>query len=459
MKLFQFYIYAVCIIYTMISMSCHKKDYLSEDPIADSNLLHNLENLQGLLDNEIILNTTPNIGDLSSDNYFIRPSVENLLSQQERNLYLWAQDVFMNEGSIPDWNIPYEQVFYCNTVLEALNKIQRVSSNQTWWNGIKGTALFLRGNAFYNLAQLFMLPYDSQTAATDLGLPLRLTDDISEMLVRSTVQETYEQIISDLTAATDLLPQEVDTAHLNRPSKPAALALLSKVFLSMRMYEVAGTYADSCLMMHNKLLNYNTLAVNTLRPFLINNPEILFYSTISPYITFGSLTQSRAIIDSLLYRSYDSSDLRRSLFYNIVKGEPVIKSSYSATSYLFSGVALDEIYLIKSECLARAGHLTAALENVNILLRNRYKPGTFTPLKATTTQEALQIILTERRKELPFRNIRWTDLRRLNKEGRNIRLARIIFGQQYELEPNSPRYVLPIPFDVITFTNMQQNPR
>jgi hypothetical protein len=147
------------------------------------------------------------------------------------------------------------------------------------------------------------------------------------------------------------------------------------------------------------------------------------------------------------------------LFYNIVKGEPVIKSSYSATSYLFSGVALDEIYLIKSECLARAGHLTAALENVNILLRNRYKPGTFTPLKATTTQEALQIILTERRKELPFRNIRWTDLRRLNKEGRNIRLARIIFGQQYELEPNSPRYVLPIPFDVITFTNMQQNPR
>jgi hypothetical protein len=67
--------------------------------------------------------------------------------------------------------------------------------------------------------------------------------------------------------------------------------------------------------------------------------------------------------------------------------------------------------------------------------------------------------LLERRRELLFRGLRFTDLLRLNKEGYQIALLRNLNGQQYALPPNSPLYVLPIPPDEIALTGEEQNPR
>ncbi|MFP9100715.1 RagB/SusD family nutrient uptake outer membrane protein [Flavobacterium sp. RHBU_24] len=88
--------------------------------------------------------------------------------------------------------------------------------------------------------------------------------------------------------------------------------------------------------------------------------------------------------------------------------------SYDGSPLPFSGIATDEIYLIKSECLARAGKFTEAMQVLNTLLEKRWIAGTFFPLSATGTA-ALDIILSERRKELVLRGLRWSDLRRLNK--------------------------------------------
>ena len=69
--------------------------------------------------------------------------------------------------------------------------------------------------------------------------------------------------------------------------------------------------------------------------------------------------------------------------------------------------------------------------------------------------------LIERRKELLYRGLRWTDLRRLNKEtGRQTLLQRTIAGQSYSLPASDPRYTLLIPDNVISFNpGMHQNPR
>jgi len=56
-----------------------------------------------------------------------------------------------------------------------------------------------------------------------------------------------------------------------------------------------------------------------------------------------------------------------------------------------------------------------------------------------------------------MRTLRYTDLKRLNKEGANITLTRFIKGQTYTLLPNDPRYALPIPDDVIQVSGMPQN--
>jgi hypothetical protein len=89
---------------------------------------------------------------------------------------------------------------------------------------------------------------------------------------------------------------------------------------------------------------------------------------------------------------------------------------------------------------------------------NRYK-GAFVPFTASTKEQALSIILSERRKELPCRGVRWTDIRRLNLEGANIKPARIINNQYYELPVNSSLYALPLPPDAVALGNYQQNIR
>jgi hypothetical protein len=100
------------------------------------------------------------------------------------------------------------------------------------------------------------------------------------------------------------------------------------------------------------------------------------------------------------------------------------------------------------------------MAELNTPLQNRWLQGTFTAVCAASSASALDIILVERRKELAFRGLRWTDLRRLNKEGRNISLTRLLNGSVYQLNPNSPDYILPIPPDVLGFNpNIQQNPR
>jgi len=98
--------------------------------------------------------------------------------------------------------------------------------------------------------------------------------------------------------------------------------------------------------------------------------------------------------------------------------------------------------------------------DLDTLLVIRRKTDTYVPLTAGSADEALSIVLTERRKELVMRGLRWTDLGRLNEDSRFAKtLTRQIAGTSYTLPPNDPRYVLLIPNEVIQFTKMEQNSR
>jgi hypothetical protein len=384
------------------------------------------------------------------------------LDAREHNAYLWTKDIFQGQGLVEDWDIPYKQVFYANVVLEGLAGITMDNVNRQQWQNEQGAALFIRAYAFYNLAQLFAPVYDSQTAAADPGIPLRLHSDIKDPSVRASVKETYEQIIAGLRQASALLPAAVPMANRNRPSKPAALAMLARVCLSMRAYEQAGLYADSALQAYSTLIDYNTLSSESYLPFTRLNAETLYQSNFLTYTqALAAIVFQGCIVDSALYRSYAPGDLRRSIFYLINgEGQPNMKGGYAGIIYPFSGLATDELYLARAECAARAGQTSQALDDLNTLLLHRCQPGTFVPLTSTTPVAALDTILAERRKELAFRGLRWTDLRRLNKEGRNITITRQLNGVLYQLAPNSPLYTLPIPPDIIGFNpNMKQNPR
>lgn len=439
-----------------------KKAFLNQIPSTALVVPSTLADYQELLNNTQIMQLTPLLGDVSADNYYLVDSFWTSLDVEERNAYIWAPDIFQGQYLDADWDMPYQQVFYANEVLQGLGNITITTANQQQWQSEKGSALFIRAYAFWNLAQVFAPIYDSATAATDMGIPLRLSPAVNTPSVRASVKDTYAQIIGDLRTADSLLPSAVPFEDLNWPSRPSVLAMLARVYLSMREYPLAGQFADSALLLYDSLIDYNTVNTTGLFPFNRLNAETIYQSNILETTQcLAAVAYPDCIIDSALYASYDPHDLRPSIFYQLnANGQPNMQSSYAELVYPFTGLATDELFLIRAECSARAGNTQAALADLNTLLRHRWITGTFQDLTASSAAAALDNILLERRKELPFRGLRWTDLRRLNREGRNITLTRQIYGQAYTLLPNSSLYTLPIPPDVLNDNpGMMQNQR
>ena len=60
-------------------------------------------------------------------------------------------------------------------------------------------------------------------------LPIRLNADVDEVVQRSSVQSTFNQIFKDLNKAGDLLAHGVPPLNKNRPSKAAVMALKTRI--------------------------------------------------------------------------------------------------------------------------------------------------------------------------------------------------------------------------------------
>ncbi|MFD1185278.1 RagB/SusD family nutrient uptake outer membrane protein [Pontibacter rugosus] len=435
------------------------EDFLEEKPDGKLAVPSSLEDLQALLDYVNVLNYNSPAGssETSADDYYLTTDAwAALFNEGEQRKYTWAEDNLFHIDYYPnDWYSAYERVYYANTVLEGLQRLARTPANAAAWDQVKGQALYHRAQALLNAAFVWTVAYDEATAATDLGLPLRLSTDFGGRSVRASLQETYGQILQDLEQATALLP--VTARHVMRPSAPAAHALLARTLLVMGRYAEAGAQADRSLQLYDRLLDYNTLDSAVSFPFPPFNPEVLQESQIS---TPEPLYISTARVDSTLYRLYAPDDLRKALFFQEnADGSQAYRGSYEGNPTLFAGVATDEVYLIQAETLARAGDVTGALERLNTLLRYRWRTGTFVELTAATPDEALALVLQERRKELLMRGLRWMDIKRLNREGAGITLRRVLDGRAYVLPPGDPRFALPLPEEVIELSGMTQNPR
>ena len=453
------FLVGLCLLLALTWSAC-RKGFLEVKPSKSLLVPATLSDFRALLDNLNVFDLSPGLpGIADGDFYTTDAGWAGYQSNGERNSYTWAKDIFGNETSA-DWNIPYQQVFYANVVLEGLAELgpDTVSAE---CRAVKGTALFSRGTAFFNLAQVFCADYGSGDAGAALGLPLRLSSDVTLRPERSPLRQTYAQVLADLSASVALLP--VSVGYKSRPSRAAAWGMLARVYLAMGDYARAGACADSCLQLHAALLDYSALDGSARRPFpraLPNgNDEVIWYCAALPY-SFNQ-SSSPTYADSLLYGFYGSGDLRRQLFFAAKpEGGFGFKGNYSGVLTLFSGLAADELYLVRAECRVRTGDVSGGLADLNTLLTQRYAPGALVPLSAPDAASALALVLRERRKELLDRGTRWGDLRRLNREAAfQTVLERKLNGQLYRLEPGSVDYVYPIPADEAGRSGIPQNVR
>jgi tetratricopeptide (TPR) repeat protein len=449
-----------CIGMVLVGLCCSGcKKYLNAPTDKSLVIPSTITDAQSLMDDYSIMNgQLPAIGLLSDDDYYLNQNDYNASSSDEQVAYGWGDPGYNDM----EYGIVYTALLTSNVALTTLEGIQPTDKEVSAWNLAAGSAYFFRG--FYHLqaAQYWAVPYDSATAATDLGIPLKLSNSSNDKIERATIEKTYDQVIADLKVAISLLP--VKTTAPTRPSKAAAYGALARTFLQMRKYDQALLYADSSLQQVSNLMDYNDYDSTAFTPFPQFNEEVLFQANVLGHTLFGPPQYN---VDSALYTSYDPNDLRRALFFSpgADGGANAVnfKGYYDPNAIYgtpFVGICVDEMFLVRAECYARAGNKANAMADLNGLLSKRWRSGRFAPFTATDAEDALMQVLTERRKELLTRGTRWLDLRRLNKEAAfAVTLTRSIGGNMVTLPPNDPRYVFLFPEATLKLSGIEQNQR
>jgi starch-binding outer membrane protein, SusD/RagB family len=439
------------------------KDYLDIQP-KDKLIPQGVEDFRLLLDDQWTMTLTPGMTDIIADDLSLSEDQYGDVPQDYfQRAYTWSKDVFAPDEDIRDWSAPYTIIFYANTIIEGL--AANPAGLQDARNQVEGEASFYRAYAYFNLLNTFSKQYNAATADKDLGVPLRLSSDVTASVTRNSVKEVYTQILKDVNNAIRLLP--VKATYKTRPSRAAAYALAARIALQIGDYDQAMAHASSGLSLQNTLLDYSKVDPEN-SPFdavfpvtVVSNPEVIFISS-----TTGLFAKS-CYTSSAIYQLYDSHDLRTSLFFREIpdQGNYQFIGSYNDGGSTnvpnpFSGFSVSELYLIRAECYARKNETGKAMSDLNTLLVNRFEENTFHPLTAASPKEALKIVLTERRKELIFRNLRLMDLKRLNADPEyTITLTRTLDGETFTLPPADNRYVLPIPTKEVVATHLEQNPR
>lgn len=119
------------------------------------------------------------------------------------------------------WATLYEGIKRANVVIE---KVPAIAMDQSLINRYLAEAQFLRGLLYFDLVRAWG------------GVPVVTTTSPPLQLARSSADEVYTLIISDLEFAIDNLPEkgEYTASDLGRATKGAAKSLLAKVYLFRR---------------------------------------------------------------------------------------------------------------------------------------------------------------------------------------------------------------------------------
>jgi hypothetical protein len=367
----------------------------------------------------------------------------------EANAYFWRNQMENStEVSPPVWGPLYRAVYNCNVII---NYIGKTSGSEQKKNEILGEALAIKADCYLNLLTMFAKSYQVSTAATDAGLPLVTSTDVTSATpARASLQVTVDEILGNLKSAADYLPlSNINKLRINRYG---AFALLSRVYLYMGDFDNALLYADKALDGPHQLVDLTLLPDREAVPVPELNPESLWVRLSSDYVLPGYLLYST---DLLSY--FDSNDLRFEYFTrDVIPEERMLLNGNSSF-----GITFPELYLIKAEVEARNLNPGAAMDIVNMIRKKRIKPAAYQDLTAASPEDALKKVLAERRRELAFGGQRWMDMKRLDKEGRMAEVKRYNAETQEvdgTLPPHSPNYVFEIPSRVLLFNpNMIKN--
>jgi len=348
-----------------------------------------------------------------------------------------------NEDGSAQWIDSYEVVNIANNVLSALAVVDADDRDR-----VEGEALFLRSLMFFDLVRFYAQQYQTGSASTQLGIPLVLTPTrgISEesFVSRNSVEEVYNQVITDLISAASKLPEENEVYA----TSGAANALLARVYLQKEDYPKARDAANS-------VIGSGLYELQPSYAGVFNNDDNTSEDIFATQITsqdlssamteffsvpeFGGRDGDIEILEGHL-NLYSPGDERYDLFF---LGNGGMRSGKWNNLYgVVNLIRLAEMYLIRAECNIRLSTITGAtpLSDYNTV---HVRAG-LVPASSVT----LANILLERRLELSYEGHRIHDQRRLHEN-----VGTLLY--------TDPKLVFPIPFREIEANpnlKTQQNP-
>lgn len=444
----------------VVTTSCRK--YV-EIPVEGKRVLENTEDYTSLLFNPNNMLRSYSYPIYASDD--IGSDLDNwqngIATNSNGRAYSWASEIMLNGAQDDaDWNTMYYSIYVTNLVI--VNVMSSKNGTEAQKRATLAQALVNRAFYYHTLVNIYAKQYDPATAATDLGVPLRLDDLVTGSLDRKSVQVVYDQILADLNQAIGISELPNIGLYTTDASKAAAYALLARTYLHMRNFPEAKKAAEAALNLQSGLLDLNDYITGfTAYPQRHLDPEVILCKLAGP-MTGMPVSNAQMTLFA------DSIDLR---YRVLIKPGSFAGTWNSYLPYIYakpsianqstmSGPTVPEMMLIKAECEARNNEPAAAAATLNTLRKKRFRPADYRDLTAANGAAALQLVILERRKELMGSGMRWFDLRRLTLDNLTPTIKRTLKGVEYTLAPGSNRYTFAIAQKYIDLNpEIQQNPR
>jgi hypothetical protein len=393
------------------------------------------------------------------------------------------REPYQNPNGIVDyfweWGT-YRSMKYFNNVIDGINDI-KTTANAAEADAVLAQAYTGRAWAYFHMAMVYGPVYKPAGSNNAKVLPYVTSSDISApMPDLSTQEEVMTKVLADLHKALPTAPAV--TNFPSRPNKVATQAMLAYYHLFSQRYDSVAYYANlawtaaTAQGVDKVLYNFNTLA------FAV--PGSPLTSAITSPDNKINTAGSR---ETLLYRASDQTagrfypsdefialfdqakDLRYKYFFQLAAG---FKGTYQGTTYddgpriqyyrgvgrfhMTGGFSYPELLLMRAEGYARTNRLAEAITDLNTLRQYRFVTGTPQLTNPGSQDQVIQMVLDERRRELPLGHIkRFMDLKRFAAEpGKPWSKPKIIHqlgSQTFEANVDSHAFILPISNNILTF--------
>lgn len=449
----------------LLMFSC-QKSFLEINPKGKL-IAEKVEDYDMLLNNNSLMNTGgANAQVFLGDEVAAAEPNFSTAEPRTQRLFRWEGDVYEPDQNAPETQSLLRQVYLYNKIINEVGSAE--GGTEARKNALKAEARAGRAWVYLLLINYFGKPYHPSTASTDLGFPIIRAANVTETsFERASVQEVYDFIEEDLVEAITHLPAQ--TRHRLRMSRPAAEALLGKVYLFTGRFDEALPLLNDALngiagaAVPIELIDYNEAFApggqflplspfGPSTPLVASDPETLYARQFSNFW----ITTSELVISPATVALFGADDQRLNFYSNMpfpagdVYQNGLLRRTGPLTySY---GVVLADLILMRAECRIRLGDLGGGISDLeNLRVHRMPAESAAVPSVFRNDQRALlDFVIDERIREFASMGMRWFDMRRLSVDP-------LFAGQQYshsihaedgsvqELQLPSERLVLRIP--------------